>query len=195
MDGTLSELGKYDSATKGDGILHGGYAKPPLLVSKKPISLADDPMVELSVQRARDNVAKKLIQSQGLLAPRDEEESTLDSPCPPPSLTRASTRSQTAVTPLTAPTVPAEGLTTTEDNRPYTMWLDNNGQLVRINGALLPTGYQLDSAAADRPWICPIQSCRYLFKACHDLGRRFSIRIHRGIGLNDNLDVTFSVIE
>lgn len=45
MDGTLSELGKYDSATKGDEILHGGYAKPPLLVSKKPISLADNPML------------------------------------------------------------------------------------------------------------------------------------------------------
>ncbi|KAK4176942.1 hypothetical protein QBC36DRAFT_186260, partial [Triangularia setosa] len=203
LDGTLSELGKYGSATKGDGILHGGYGKPPILVSKKTISLDDDPIVEPSLQRARDRVAKSLGQKQGLLARRrsqlhasDNEKDTLpDSPPPLPASARTSTRSQTTGTPRVATTTPVQRLTTAEDSRPYTMWPDDNEQLVHMHGALIPTRYQLDSTVAGRPWICPIRSCRYLFKARHELGRHFSIRIHRGVALNDNLDGTFSVVE
>ncbi|KAK4201182.1 hypothetical protein QBC40DRAFT_172266, partial [Triangularia verruculosa] len=202
LDGTLSELGKYDSAEKGDGVLHGGYGKPPLLVSKKSISLADDPLVEPNLQRARERVAKSQAQRhinsrrKSHLLPSDDEEDVLipDSPPPPPPA-RMSTRSQTTSTPRSTATTPMQGLTASEDDRPYGMFPDEKGQLVGMHGGLLPTGYQLDTTVSGRPWICPIRSCRYLFKARHELGRHFLIRIHRGMGLNDNLDGTFSVVE
>ncbi|KAM7220455.1 hypothetical protein V8F06_004234 [Rhypophila decipiens] len=46
MDGTLSDIGYWTDPTRGDGRNKGGTAKPPLVVSRKPMSLEISPMVE-----------------------------------------------------------------------------------------------------------------------------------------------------
>ncbi|KAL2258114.1 hypothetical protein VTK26DRAFT_8704 [Humicola hyalothermophila] len=88
----------------------------------------------------------------------------------------------------TAPTI----LETTESGRPYNMWPDANGELMRLFGALLPTGYQLDETISGRPWVCPVRTCRQAYKKASDLGFHFE-RIHFAARLNDNCDGTFSV--
>ncbi|KAK4199935.1 hypothetical protein QBC40DRAFT_174947, partial [Triangularia verruculosa] len=77
--------------------------------------------------------------------------------------------------------------------RPYNMWPDESRRLERMQGALLPEGYQQDFALPGRPWVCPIRSCRCLFTALSELDNHFKNR-HRGSRLNDNLDGTFSLI-
>ncbi|KAK4118806.1 hypothetical protein N657DRAFT_659378 [Parathielavia appendiculata] len=72
-----------------------------------------------------------------------------------------------------------------DPDRPYNMWRENDGTLVPMRGALLPDGYKHDTTIPGRPWICPVRSCRRLFKAPGH---------HRGSRLNDNLDGTFSVV-
>ncbi|KAK3941389.1 hypothetical protein QBC46DRAFT_258636 [Diplogelasinospora grovesii] len=78
-------------------------------------------------------------------------------------------------------------------DRPYNMWPDKSGALNSLWGALLPDGYELDTSTADRPWICPVRSCRCLLRTRQDLGHHFKIS-HCAAWLNDNLDGTFSVV-
>ncbi|KAK0629327.1 hypothetical protein B0T17DRAFT_183052 [Bombardia bombarda] len=78
-------------------------------------------------------------------------------------------------------------------DRSYSMWPNEYGLLQRAFGALLPDGYELDKTVSSRPWICPVRSCRRLFKVCSDLGYHFKVH-HRGRRLNDNLDGTFSIL-
>ena len=79
---------------------------------------------------------------------------------------------------------------------------------------MLPDGYEHDTTVPGRPWICPVRSCRRLFKTPLDFGNHFKVRRldlspcmisrlrvtdvvqihHRGARLNDNLDGTFSVL-
>ena len=79
---------------------------------------------------------------------------------------------------------------------------------------MLPGGYEDDTTVPGRPWICPVRSCRRLFKTPPDFGNHFKVRRldltpcmisrlrvtdvvqihHRGARLNDNLDGTFSVL-
>jgi hypothetical protein len=49
MDGTLTDLGIYSDPAHGDGKSSGGFAKPSLIVSKKPMSLSDSPVVASSL--------------------------------------------------------------------------------------------------------------------------------------------------
>ena len=49
LDGTLTDLGTYTAFAPGDGKHSGGFAKPPLIVSKGPMGLAESPMVEPSL--------------------------------------------------------------------------------------------------------------------------------------------------
>ncbi|KAL2018233.1 hypothetical protein VTK56DRAFT_1140 [Thermocarpiscus australiensis] len=83
-------------------------------------------------------------------------------------------------------------ITEAEPGRPYTMWPDENGQLVSLSGALLPAGYQLDTTIPGRPWVCPVRTCRKAFGKRSDLGFHFE-RVHFAAHLNDNGDGTFSV--
>ena len=60
MDGTLSDLGTWTDPTRGDGKAQGGLAKPPIIVSKKPLSLAESPMVDAVLHsNARSNQQKQ----------------------------------------------------------------------------------------------------------------------------------------
>jgi len=81
-----------------------------------------------------------------------------------------------------------------ESGRLYTMWPDTTGQFTPLCGALLPSGYQLDTTYPGRAWVCPVRTCR---KACvkrQDLGFHFE-RAHYASLLNDNCDGTFSILE
>ncbi|KAK3291210.1 uncharacterized protein B0H64DRAFT_44584 [Chaetomium fimeti] len=78
-------------------------------------------------------------------------------------------------------------------DRPYNMWRDKSGTLVPLKNVLIPDGYKPDTTIPGRPWICPVRSCRRLFKAPVDFGNHFKGH-HRGSRLNDNLDGTFSVV-
>ncbi|KXX74455.1 Transcription factor SFP1 [Madurella mycetomatis] len=101
---------------------------------------------------------------------------------------------------LSAPDVSAGGqpygqhaLHMANSDRPYNMYpSDESGKLAALHGALIPDGYKHDTTLPDRPWICPVRSCRRLFKSTLDLGNHFRGR-HRGCCLNDNLDGTFSI--
>lgn len=60
MDGTLSDLGTWTDPTRGDGKAQGGSAKPPIIVSKKALSLAESPMVDATLHtNARPNQQKQ----------------------------------------------------------------------------------------------------------------------------------------
>ncbi|KAI1840953.1 hypothetical protein JX265_010425 [Neoarthrinium moseri] len=72
------------------------------------------------------------------------------------------------------------------------MWRLANGTTVPAHGALLPPGYQ-PHPDIERPWICPIRSCRTIFEHLHSLGGHFNSK-HRAARLNDNGDGTFSVL-
>ncbi|KAK9792801.1 hypothetical protein SCARD494_06669 [Seiridium cardinale] len=78
-----------------------------------------------------------------------------------------------------------------DDGRPYNIWRLASGRAIPTYGALLPTGYQ-PYIDAERPWVCPIRSCRVLFKTLGGLGGHFNSK-HRAAILNDNKDGTLSV--
>ncbi|KAK3687743.1 hypothetical protein B0T22DRAFT_138109 [Podospora appendiculata] len=78
-----------------------------------------------------------------------------------------------------------------DTGRPYTMWPDESGQLAPMNGALIPAGYKLDTTHPDRPWICPVRTCRRAFLKRQDLGFHFE-RAHYAYLFNDNGDGTLS---
>ncbi|KAK3693248.1 hypothetical protein B0T22DRAFT_449282 [Podospora appendiculata] len=76
--------------------------------------------------------------------------------------------------------------------RQYSEWWDEDGNLMRMNGALIPEGFRLDYSPLT-PWICPIRTCRLLSKTRKGLGYHFIIK-HNSEQLNDNWDGTFSVV-
>ncbi|KAI0136217.1 hypothetical protein BJ170DRAFT_2170 [Xylariales sp. AK1849] len=79
-----------------------------------------------------------------------------------------------------------------EGGRPYNVWRLPCGREVLTYGALLPTGY-LPQEDNERPWICPVRSCRILFGKLESLGGHFNSG-HRATALNDNGDGTLSII-
>ena len=83
--------------------------------------------------------------------------------------------------------------------------------MATTNGLLLPKGYQLSKSVSNRPWICPIRTCRLMFIKKNELGYHFLVcfvspmrslllllkfpqRAHFGTRLNDNGDGTFSIL-
>ncbi|KAI0600338.1 hypothetical protein F4775DRAFT_81221 [Biscogniauxia sp. FL1348] len=79
------------------------------------------------------------------------------------------------------------------DEWKYTVWKLPSGQTMMTGGALMPRHYQPHDNP-DYPWVCPIRSCRTLFRTLWGLGGHFN-RLHRGCDLNDNLDGTLSVVK
>lgn len=78
-------------------------------------------------------------------------------------------------------------------DRSYRMIRGKNGELISMGGALIPEKYDLDHSIEGRPWICPVRSCRCVFKRMSGLGAHFPQK-HRHELLNDNLDGTFSLV-
>lgn len=48
--------------------------------------------------------------------------------------------------------------------------------LIQLWGALVPTGYQLDKTIPNRPWVCPVRTCRQAFAKPNDFGFHFEVR-------------------
>lgn len=133
-DGTFTDLGKYVDAEPGDGICSGGYAKPPIVVSKQPTTVGL-PMPEPNHEKARARVIKSnnqrlYMESRG---PRKSlaAEPLVDSPAlaktPVERSTRPSRSSLPAIPTKThepePPTEqPREGLVKRLDHEPYTHW-------------------------------------------------------------------------
>lgn len=77
--------------------------------------------------------------------------------------------------------------------RSYKVIKGLDGKDVLMCGALIPEQYDLDRTVPGYPWICPVRSCRRVFKKIASLGAHF-IRQHHGSLLNDNQDGTLSQI-
>lgn len=144
-DGTLTDLGKYVDAEPGDGVCSGGYAKPPIVVSKQP-STAGLPMPEPSLEKARARMMKSnnqrlYIESRGPRKSLPVEPSSVDSPDPTKIPVERSTR-QSRSSLHANPTkthkpgleLPAEqarkGLVKRLDHKPYTQWFGKASLLI-----------------------------------------------------------------
>lgn len=64
-------------------------------------------------------------------------------------------------------------------DRAYKVITGKNGESISMCGALIPEGYDLDRAVPGRPWVCPIRSCRAVFKKIAGLGSHFSVSLVR----------------
>lgn len=62
-------------------------------------------------------------------------------------------------------------------DRSYKMIRGKDGEFISMCGALIPEGYDLDGAVPGRPWVCPIRSCRAVFKKIAGLGSHFSVSL------------------
>lgn len=62
-------------------------------------------------------------------------------------------------------------------DRAYKVIRGKDGEPISMCGALIPEGYDLDRAVPGRPWVCPIRSCRAVFKKITGLGSHFSVRL------------------
>ncbi|KAK3401725.1 hypothetical protein B0T20DRAFT_345266 [Sordaria brevicollis] len=81
------------------------------------------------------------------------------------------------------------------DGRPYTHWLNPQNNRFQVTRGLIPEGYELEHQAyPDRPWICPIRSCRFLNKTQTAYSNHWTLR-HPNVCVNDNQDGTFSIVE
>lgn len=58
-----------------------------------------------------------------------------------------------------------------------------DGKDVPMCGALIPEKYDLDRTVPGYPWICPIRSCRRVFKKIVSLGPHFVVclLLYRGV--------------
>ncbi|GAB1315463.1 hypothetical protein MFIFM68171_05673 [Madurella fahalii] len=189
LDGTFSDLGMYSDRTAGDGRGSGGFAKPPLVVSKTRMSLTESPMVEPSLHRPAPPPKPTVPQRGGPRQMMAGDEAASDG--------GDSTTSDIVSISSDSAGGPAGGervLDMANADRPYNMYpSDEPGKLATAYGALIPDGYKHDTTLPGRPWICPVRSCRRLFKSMLDLGNHFKGR-HRSCRLNDNLDGTFSIL-
>lgn len=60
-------------------------------------------------------------------------------------------------------------------DRAYKVIRGKHGESISMCGALIPEGYDLDRAVSGRPWVCPIRSCRAVFKKIAGLGSHFCV--------------------
>lgn len=98
------------------------------------------------------------------------------------------------------------------EDRAYKVIRGEDREFVSMCGALIPEGYDLDRSVPGRPWVCPVRSCRAVFKKIAGLGSHFSVSFplkacaslvcsqlilqvkHRGDLMNDNQNGTLSIV-
>ncbi|OIW25148.1 hypothetical protein CONLIGDRAFT_83137 [Coniochaeta ligniaria NRRL 30616] len=78
----------------------------------------------------------------------------------------------------------------TPSGRPYTTFPNQGG---RTFGVLIPDGYKPLVSSAEKPWVCPVRTCRLTWASQSGLGIHFA-KIHGGCTFNDNLDGTLSLV-
>lgn len=62
-----------------------------------------------------------------------------------------------------------------DSSRTYKVIKDKDGENILMHGALIPDQYDLDRTVPGYPWICPVRSCRLVFKRIANLGSHFSV--------------------
>ena len=128
LDGTLTDLGTYGAFAPGDGKTSGGFAKPPLIVSKGSMSLAESPMVVPSLNYNAERAGLKptipqrggphrrsVADRQPVLGDSDAAE-TDDASIP------HATRSISKPPQPSSETGPGRQFTMANPDRPYDMW-------------------------------------------------------------------------
>ncbi|KAK3902144.1 hypothetical protein C8A05DRAFT_34177 [Staphylotrichum tortipilum] len=187
MDGTLTDLGPYSDPTHGNGRSSGGFARPCLVISQKPMTLDESPMAEPSLHRKAPGGTHPTVPKRG--GPR--RRSTAASAAPEADDDSDSAFEETQSLQAATAGDPSRVFDMANPDRPYNQWPGPSGQLITTYGALLPDGYEQDTTLPDRPWICPLRLCRRLYGTMLALGNHFHLK-HRGCRLNDNLDGTLS---
>ncbi|KAG8408605.1 hypothetical protein J3458_019630 [Metarhizium acridum] len=76
------------------------------------------------------------------------------------------------------------------DGRPYTVFVQPDGQAVPTKGVLIPAGYKLHHDS-QHPFICPVRGCQRTFKNLYALSGHFGSS-HRNMTFNDNGDGTIT---
>lgn len=69
-----------------------------------------------------------------------------------------------------------ESIDMASSERSYKVIKGREGKDVLMCGALIPEKYDLDPIVPGYPWICPIRSCRRVFKKIVSLGPHFAVR-------------------
>lgn len=72
-----------------------------------------------------------------------------------------------------------------DDSRPYNVIKGQNGESILMHGALIPEHYDLDGTFPGSAWICPVRSCRTVFKRIVALGTHFNVSILRRVQAGD----------
>lgn len=62
-----------------------------------------------------------------------------------------------------------------DKSRTYKVIKGKNGENILMHGALIPEHYDLDRTIPGYPWICPVRSCRFVFKRIANLGSHFVV--------------------
>lgn len=61
------------------------------------------------------------------------------------------------------------------NTRTYKVIKGKDGENILMHGALIPENYDLDRTIPGSPWICPVRSCRTVFKRIAGLGGHFIV--------------------
>lgn len=77
--------------------------------------------------------------------------------------------------------------------RTYKVIKGRDGKDVCMCGAFIPESYDLDHTLTGYPWICPIRSCRKVFKNMAGLGSHFIVSA-KAIFLLSCLDYVWAVL-
>ncbi len=190
-------VGSWSDRTTGNGKPSGGAPKPAIIVSKRPLSLTESPLVEpeLNYRALKPKVQRG---GPGRQSIRREIPQTDDSEGDDDEIDAHDT-TDTEVSDEKGPRMvvhqqPPEFIDMANPDRSYDMWpgkvslpcpyscslsliafLGENGELKTMYLALLPDDYTLDRTLKKRPWICPIRTCRKLYGHRHDLGQHWKV--------------------
>ncbi|KUI67543.1 hypothetical protein VM1G_03615 [Cytospora mali] len=78
-------------------------------------------------------------------------------------------------------------------DRAYVTWSDETISIKRSGGAIFPDGYEKCTEIPKNPWVCPVRSCRLVYKTHKGLLNHFKFT-HRRAMFNDNMDGTLSLV-
>ncbi|KAK0743884.1 hypothetical protein B0T18DRAFT_372064 [Schizothecium vesticola] len=188
LDGTLTIVGSYAGRVAGNGMKASGVPRPAILVSKGPMSLSVHPLApekigsskqgSLRIQTPKRQATKSTTRPM-LGGSESDEASVIASSAIGESRTGKGTK--------------GTSLQMANPDRAYNQWPDEHGMRQLPGILLLPDDYVPHHRVPGRPWICPIRSCRQLYKNVGGLARHWKSK-HGGCHLNDNLDGTFTLL-
>ncbi|KUI58945.1 hypothetical protein VP1G_06169 [Cytospora mali] len=129
----------------------------------------------------------------------DEDEGTVEDDA-------ISVSSSTQSTPTAEPTValpsaniqhqidyPSNILEMATADRAYVTWSDETVSFKKSGGAIFPDGYEKCTEIPKHPWVCPVRSCRLVYKTHKGLLNHFKFT-HKRAMFNDNMDGTLSLV-